>query len=165
MTPALTVAPLPGAGLHRRILAGLRRLLSRRLLLRLAGIPCVQIEGRVVALRPVPLGVARDMVPALIRCARSFSAWEIDERLYDDFVVVLSLGLRLPRPAVEAITVPLWQLAPVVERIAQVNGLPTVEAGGADLGKLLAAMTSTGTGSSPASSAPPAGPGNTSSNA
>ncbi len=162
---ALVVSPLPGVGLPRRVLAWGRGLFSRRALLRLAGIPVVQIEGRVIALRPVPLGIARDMVPALIRCARSFSAWEIDEALYNDFVTVLSLGLRLPKHAVESFAVPLWQLAPVVEQLAQVNGLPTMEAGRADLGKLLAAMTSTGTVSSPGLSATPAGPGSTSSNA
>ena len=162
---ALILTPLPGVGLPRRVFAWVRGLLSRRLLLRLAGVPVVQIEGRVIAVRPVPLGVAREMVPALLRCARSFSAWEIDEALYEDFIVVLSRGLRVPRPVVESWTVPLWQLAPVIERIAQINGLPTVEAGRADLGKLLATMLSTGTGSSPGSSAAPAGPGSTSSNA
>lgn len=161
----LTVSPLPGVGLPRRVGAWVRGLLSRRVLLRLAGIPAVQIEGRVIALRPVPLGIARDMVPALIRCARSFSAWEINETLYDDFVTVLSLGLRLPKKTVESFTVPLWQLAPVVEQLARINGLPTVEAGSADLGKLLTAMMSTGTPSSPASSPIPDGPGSTSSNA
>lgn len=161
----LTVSPLPGAGLPRRLCAWARGLFSRRVLLRLAGIPAVQIEGRVIALRPVPLGVTRDMVPALIRCARSFTAWEIDETLYDDFVIVLSLGLRLPKKTVESFTVPLWQLVPVIERLAQINGLPTVEAGRADLGKWLAAMTSTGTDLSPGSSPTPAGPGSTSSNA
>jgi hypothetical protein len=161
----LTVSPLPGVGFPRRLAAWVRGLFSRRMLLRLAGIPAVQIEGRVIALRPVPLGVARNMVPALIRCARSFTAWDIDETLYDDFVIVLSLGLRLPKKTVESFTVPLWQLAPVVERLAQINGLPTVEAGRADLGKWLAAMTSTGTPSSPGSSPTPAGLGSTSSNA
>lgn len=161
----LTVSPLPGAGVPRRLSVWVRGWFSRRALFALAGIPAVQIEGRVIALRPVPLGVARNMVPALIRCARSFTAWEIDETLYDDFVVVLSLGLRLPKKTVEAFTVPLWQLAPVIEQLARINGLPTVEAGRADLGKFLAAMTSTGTASSPGSSPTPAGLGNTSNNA
>ena len=161
----LTVSPLPGVGLPRRLSAWVRGLFSRRVLLRLAGIPAVQIEGRVIALRPVPLGVARDMVPALLRSAKSFTAWEIDEGLYDDFVTVLSLGLRLPRKVVESFDVPLWQLAPVVEQLAQINGLPTVEVGKTDLGKMLQAMGLIGTPSSPGSSPTPAGPGSTSSNA
>lgn len=135
------------------------------MLWRLAGVPTVILEGRVIALRPVPLGIARRLVPAIIRCARSFSVWEINEALYDDFVIVLSLGLRLPARVIEQLDVPLWQLAPVIEHIGVVNGLPKVEAGGADLGKLAALMTSTGTNSSPTSSAPPAGPGSMSSNA
>ena len=105
------------------------------------------------------------MVPALLRCAKSIAVWEIDEKLYDDFVVTLALGLGVPAKRIERLQVPLWQLAPVVELIARVNGFPEVEAGRADLGKLMAAMTSTGTSSSPASSPTPAGPGSTSSNA
>jgi hypothetical protein len=162
---SIILSPVPGAGIPRRVLACLRGLFSRRALLRLVGVPVVQIEGRVIAVRPVPLGVAREMVPALLRCARSFSAWDINESLYDDFVVVLSVGLRQSRQTVESWTVPLWQLAPVVERIAQVNGLPTVEAGRADLGKFVATMLSTGMDSSPGSSAVPDGPGITSNNA
>lgn len=163
---ALRLAPHPGAALGVRLAAVLRGLLSRRLLLRLAGVPHVMLEGRVRVVRAVPLGVARELVPALIRCARRFAAWQIDEVLYDDLVRVLALGLRMPPAAVERLTVPLWELAPVVELIATVNGLPRVEAGGSDLGKLLATLTSsTGTSSTPSSSAPPAGPGSTSTNA
>ena len=151
MAVELIVSPLPGAGVPRRLSAWARGIVSRRVLLALAGIPAVQIEGRVIALRPVPLGVARDMVPALIRCARSFSVLEVSEALYDDFTTVLSLGLRLPKKKVESFYIPLWQLAPVVERIAEINGLPTVEAGRADLGKFLSAIASTGRDSSPGS--------------
>lgn len=163
---AIVITPLPGVGIHRRLFAWLRRLLSRRLLLRLAGIPTVILEGKVLAVRPVPIAAARHLVPAIIRCARSFSAWEINEALYDDFVVVLSYGLGISPQAVEKLTIPLWQLAPVVEQIAQVNGLPTVEAGRSDLGKFLGAMNpSTGTPSSPGSSPAPDGHGSTLSNA
>lgn len=162
---ALVIAPLPGVGLGRRLWCALRGLVSRRTLLTLAGVRSVQLEGQVFPVRPVPLGVARDMVPALLRCAKSIAVWEIDEKLYDDFVVTLSLGLGVPAKRIERLQVPLWQLAPVVELIARVNGFPEVEAGRVDLGKLMAAMTSTGTSSSPASSPTPAGPGSTSSNA
>lgn len=159
---ALVLAPLPGAGRAARLAAWLRARLNRRLLLRLAGVDTVVLEGRVHAVRAVPLGVARSLVPALIRCSRRFAEWQIDEDLYDDFVIVLSLGLGTSPDAIARLTIPLWELAPVVERIARVNGLPVLEAG-ADLGKLLAAMTaSTGTPSTPPSSAPPAGAGTTS---
>jgi len=163
---ALTLAPASGAGVATRLRARLRGLWSRRLLLRLAGVPHVVLEGRVCVVRAVPLGVARTLVPALIRCSRRFAAWQIDEALYDDLVQVLALGLRLPPAAIERLTVPLWELAPVVEAIARVNGLLQMEAGGADLGKLLATLaSSTGTSFTPSSSAPPAGPGSTSTNA
>lgn len=162
---ALVISPLPGAGLLRRVVAFLRKLLSNRLFLKLAGIPTVVLEGRVIAVRAVPLGVARNLVPAILRCARSFSVMEINEALYDDFVVVLSLGLRLPASVIENLSIPLWQLAPVIERIAQVNGMPTVEAGRADLGKILAAMQSTGMDLSPGLPPTPVGHGSTSSNA
>lgn len=163
---AVVVSPLPGAGHLTRLAAVVRGLVSRRALLRLAGIETVVLEGRVFAVRAVPLGVARVMVPALIRCSRRFSEWQIDEALYDDMVKVLSIGLGAAPAVIERLTVPLWDLGPVVERIARVNGLPMMEVGGAGLGELLAALThSTGTSSSPSSSAVPAGPSSTSSNA
>lgn len=166
MSSPLIIAPLPGVGFYRRIATRLRRVFSRRIALRLCGIEHVALEGRVCAIRPVPLGIARDMVPALLRCARSFCAWDISESLYDDFVTVLSLGLRLPRRVVEGLSVPLWELAPVIERIAKINGLPTVEAGRSDLGKILATlMSSTGMASSRGSSEAPDGHGSTSNNA
>ena len=159
----LRLAPLAGAPLGVRLAAQLRGLLQRRRLLRLFGIETVVLEGRVHAVQAVPLGVARQLVPALIRCSRRFSAWEFDEALYDDMVQVLALGLGAKPADIEQLTVPLWDLAPVVEVIARVNGLPLMEAGGSDLGKLLQLLaTSTGTSSTPSSSAPPAGPGNTS---
>jgi len=162
MMAAIALSPLPGAGLGPRAAAWARGLLSRRVLLRLAGVEAVVLEGRTYAVRPVPLGVARELVPAIIRCARRFAAWEIDDVLYDDFVTVLALGLGAPRSTIEHLTIPLWDLAPVLDRIARVNALPVVEAG-TDPGKLLAAlMTSTGTSSTPSSSAPPVGPGTTS---
>lgn len=159
---ALVLSPLPGAGFRVKLTAMVRGLLSRRLLLRLIGVDTVVLEGRVHTLRAVPLGVARELVPAIIRCSRRFAAWEIDEGLYDDLVKVLALGLGTTPREIERLTIPLWDLAPVIERIARVNGLPVLEAG-ADLGKLLAAlMSSTGTNSTPSSSAPPVGPGITS---
>lgn len=160
----LVLSPLAGAGVRVRLLAWLRSWLSRRLLLRLIGIETVVLQGRVLAVRPVPLGVARNLVPAIVRCSRRFAAWEFDEPLYDDLVQVLSLGLGVPPRDIERLTIPLWELTPVIERIARVNAMPVLEAGGADLGKLLAALTgSTGTSTSPGSSAPPAGAGSTSS--
>lgn len=161
---SIVLAPPVGAGLIVRLAAWARGLMSRRLLLRLAGIETVVLEGRAHALRAVPLGVARELVPAIIRCSRRFAAWEIDESLYDDLVIVLALGLGTSRGEIERLTVSLWDLAPVIDRIARVNGLPVLEAG-TEQGKALAAlMTSTGTSSTPSSSAPPAGPGTTSTN-
>jgi len=163
---SIALAPAAAAGFAPRLRARLRGLWSRRLLLRLAGIPSVVLEGRVYAVRAVPLGVARQLVPALLRCSRRFAAWQIDEDLYDDMVRVLALGLGASPAVIERLTVPLWELGPVIECIAIANGLPRMEAGGADLGKLMAllATTSTGTSSTPSSPAPPAGPGSTSTN-
>jgi len=159
---SIVLSPLPGAGFASRLRAWARGLFSRRVLLRLAGVEAVVLEGRTYAVRAVPLGVARELVPAIIRCGRRFAAWEIDDALYEDFVTVLTLGLGAPRRAIEHLTIPLWDLAPVIDRIARVNALPVLEAD-ADPGKLLAAlMTSIGTNSTPSSSAPPVGPGTTS---
>ena len=160
----LVIAPLPGVGLGRRLWCALRGLFSRRTLLTLSGVRSVQLEGEVFAVRPVPLGVARNMVPALLRSGRSFAAWEISEQLYDDFVITISLGLGVPAKRIERLQVPLWQLVPVVELIARVNGFPEMEVGRSDLGKILEVVTSTGTPSSPAFAPTPDGPGSTSSN-
>lgn len=163
MAVALVINPLPGAGFGTRAAAWLRRIISRRALLRLAGVDSVILQGRLCPLRPVPLGIARDLVPAIVRCSRRFASAEIDEALYDDLVQVLSLGLQVPSQDIERLTIALWDLAPVVDRIARVNGLPVLEAGSAGLGELITALTkSTGTSTSPGSSAPQAGPGNTS---
>jgi hypothetical protein len=158
---ALVISPLAGAGRFTRLAAVVRGLVSRRALLRLAGVETVVLAGRVYAVRAVPLGVARDLVPAIVRCSRAFAAWEIGEPLFDDLIQVLALGLNVPSARIESLPVSLLDLAPVVERIARVNGLPVVEAGRPDMGKLLAALTQTGMNSMPGSSAPPAGRGST----
>lgn len=162
---AIVIRPLPGSGHFVRIAAFVRGILSRRMLLRLAGVDTVVLAGRVLPVRAVPLGVARELVPAIVRCSKAFAAWEFSEALYDDIVKVLALGLRVPQARIESLTVSLFDLAPVVERIARVNGLPVLEAGSADMGKLIALMAQTGTNSMPGSSAPPDGPGSTSTNA
>lgn len=160
---AITIAPRPGAGLLVRLVAWARGLLSCRLLLRLAGIQAVVLEGRTYAVRAVPLGIARELVPALVRCSQRFVAGQFDEALYDDLIKALALGLGTTPRDIERLTVPLWDLAPVIGAIAEANALPVMEVGSADPGKLLAAlMTSTGTAYTPPSSAPPAGPGTTS---
>lgn len=158
MTPTVVIRALAGSGHFVRILAWLRGLVTRRLLLRLMGAETVVIQGRVRAVRAVPLGVARDLVPAMVRCSRRFDEWTIDEALYDDLVKVLSLGLRVPSRDIESLNVSLWDLAPVIETIARVNGMPVQEAGSADMGKPIA-LTRTGTNSTPGLSAQPAGPG------
>lgn len=160
---ALVIRPLPGAGRILRLAAWLRGLVSRRAILRLAGLDVVVLQGRVLPVRAVPLGVARALVPAIVRCSQAMAAWRMDETLYDDLVQVLALGLGIPQADVEQLTVSLWDLAPVVERIAVANGLPVMEAGRPEMGKLMAALT--GTTFMPPSSAPPAGPGSMSINA
>jgi hypothetical protein len=162
---ALVIAPLPGAGLGACLRASVRGWFSRRLLLRLVGIETVVLEGRAWVVRPVPLGIARELVPAIVRCSQKFAAHTVDEPLIDDLIRVVALGLRAPPAQIERLRVGLWDLVPVIERIARVNGLAVVEAGGADMGKLLAALTnSTGTSSTVGSSARPAGHGITSTN-
>lgn len=161
----LVLNPLAGAPRWVRLSASLRRLLSRRALLRLAGVDAVVLEGHTYAVRPVPLGIARELVPAVIRCSRRFAEWQIDEALYDDLVKVLALGLGTAPANIERLTIPLWQLAPVIERIAQINGMAVLD-GVSDPKKAMAAMmNSTGTISTPPSSPPPAGHGSTSTNA
>lgn len=164
MAVAMVVRPLPGAGLGVRVRAWARGLRVRRLLQRLAGVETVVLEGCVCTIRARPLRVCRDLVPALIRCSRRFAGMDLDEELYDDLVKVLALGLNVHPQVIEQLTVPLWELTPLVERIARINGLPMVEAGRADLGELLRVLTttSTGTNTAPLSSVPPAGRGPTS---
>lgn len=162
---AVVVPLLPGAGVLASLAAFVRSVVSRRLLLRLAGIDTVVLAGRVYAVRAVPLGVARELVPAIVRCSQAFVRFEVTDELYADLVRALSLGLGVPAREIESHAVSLWDLAPVLDLIARVNGLQTMEAGTADLGKILAVLARTGTNSTPGSSAPPAGPGNTSTDA
>jgi hypothetical protein len=157
----LSLSPSPGAGYWPRLAARLRGWLSRRLLLRLAGVDAVVLAGRTYAIRAVPLGQARRLVPAIIRCSQRFCAGQIDEGLYDDLVIVLAVGLDADPAAIERLDISLWALAPVLERIARANDLPMLEADQA--GKAMATLlNSTGTNSIRSSSAPPAGPGITS---
>ncbi len=156
---ALVISPLPGAGYLVRLRAFVRGLFSRRMLLRLAGVPSVLLAGKVYAVRPVPLGRAREMVPAIVRCGKAFAAWEFSEALYDDVIKVLALGLGVPEKQVESLRVSLFQLAPVIDLIAKTNGLLVLEAGSPDMGKLVEALKRTGANSMPGSSAPQAGPG------
>lgn len=160
--PALVIHPLPGAGYLIRLWAFLRGLFSRRVLLRLAGVPSVVLCGRAYAVRPVPLCQARELVPALVRCGKSFAAWDFNEALFDDVVKVLSLGLGAPQKQIESLPVSLFAIAPVVDLIAKTNGLLVLEAGSQDMGKLVEALTRIGTNSTLPSSALPAGPGSTS---
>ena len=136
MNAPVIINPAPGAGWGVRLAARVRGLLSRRMLYRLLGVPTVVLQGRVYAVRAVPLGIARDLVPALLRCSRLFARWDLSEALYDDLVRVLALGLGAAPRDIERLSVPLWDLAPVVELIAKANGLPVVEAG--QLGELAA---------------------------
>lgn len=95
-----------------------------------------------------------------MRCSRRFASLEIDDALYADLITVLSLGLAVPAARIEGLTVPLWELVPVIQRIAEVNGLPVMEAGESGLGEpMMALMGSIGTATAPSSSVPPAGRG------
>ncbi|OJW77977.1 hypothetical protein [Thiobacillus sp. 65-1402] len=162
---AVVVSVLPGAGVWPRLVAFVRSVFSRRVLLALAGVDTVVLAGHVYAVRARPLGVDRELVPALIRCSQAFVRMEVTDALYDDIVKTLSLGLNAPARQIESHAVSLWDLAPVIDLIARVNGLQTMEAGRADLGKILEVLAQTGTDSMPGSSVPPAGPGTTSTNA
>lgn len=163
MSESIVIRPLPGAGYLPRLSAFVRGLFSRRLLLRLAGVETVVLAGHVLPVRAVPLGIARELVPAIVRASQAFVRLDITDELYADLVRVLSLGLGVPPREIERHAISLWDLAPAIDLIARVNGLQTLEAGRADLGKLLEALT--GTNSTPGSSAPPAGPGSISTHA
>lgn len=161
----VSVRPLPGGGVFASLAAFVRGLVSRRTLLGLSGVSTVVLAGRVYPVRPVPLGVARELVPAIVRCSDAFVHFNITDDLYADLVKTLSLGLGVPAREIERHAVSLWDLAPVIDLIARVNGLQVAEEGDAALGKLLALMQQTGTRSTPGSSAPPDGPGSTSTDA
>lgn len=165
---AINIAPLRGAGYVARIGAFLRlSLCLRRGMLRGLGYESVVLEGRVYRVRAVPLGKARYLVPALIRCAQGFVESRFDdESLYDDLINVLALGLGVPSTKVEAMDIPIWDLAPVIDCIARVNGLAAnEEAGKSDPGKFKFSrllMVFTGTSFTQRSFHRPVGPGTTS---
>lgn len=162
-TQHLVVHPLPSAGLLIRFTSFLRSMISLRVFFRLAGHEVVVLQGRVLPVRPVPLNVAREMMPAIVRCSEAFVTWNVSEELFDDLIKVLSLGLGVKPRYIESLTVSFWDLARVLDVIARVNGLQVVEAGKTDLGKLMVEWS--GMNSMPGSSAQPDGPGSTSTSA
>lgn len=159
---ALVINPLPAAGNGVRFWAALRGFIARRLVPRLRGVELAHIQGRAIPLQARPLGVARELIPAILRCSEALLAGRIDDAFYGDLVLALALGLNLPPRVIESWAVSLWDLARLLDAIARVNGLQAAE-GGDDLGKFLAVLN--GTNSTPPSSPPPAGAGSTSTNA
>lgn len=159
---AIVINPLPAAGNGVRLWAALRGFIARRLWPRLRGVEMAYIQGRAIPLQARPLGVARELIPAILRCSEALLAGRIDDAFYSDLVQALALGLNLPPRVIESFAVSLWDLAKLLDVIARVNGLQAAE-GSADLGKFQAVLN--GTNSIPPSSPPPAGAGSTSTNA
>lgn len=159
---ALVIQALPGAGLWVRLSSAVRGLVSR-LAPRISGVERIVIQGRALPLKAQPLGVARELIPAIIRCSEGLVAARIDDAFYADLVLVLAIGLALPPKTVEGFSISLWDCMRVLDAIARVNGLQAAEGSGEDLGKLLAVLS--GTNSTPRSSPPLAGAGSTSTNA
>lgn len=125
-----------------------------------AGADQVILYGRPHTVLPRPLGVARQLVPLLLRCSQRFAEGEVTEALYDDLILILSLGLGVKARYVESFPISISDLARIYELIARVNGLSREE--GTALGGVAALAILTGMSSMPGSSAPPAGPGTTS---
>lgn len=126
MTAPVVIAPSVGAGWPVRVAARVRRLFSRRVLLRLAGVPTVVLQGHVYAVRAVPLGVARDMVPALLRCSRILGEQHRSIELSEDFIVVLLHGLRVNQSEFKSFKLSIDEQRHVLDEIAWVNGIPVI---------------------------------------
>jgi len=159
---SIVIRPLPGAGYLTRSLAWWRGLRVGRVLAALTGIDTVVLQGRVLPVKAQPLKVCRSLVPAIIRCSKRMSQLDIDEPLYEDLILVLSLGLAIPQKKIEQMRISAFEIGQVIKVIARANGMPIAEAGGPELGEMAQAlMRLTGTSSTPGSSVPPGGHGTT----
>lgn len=155
---SVVIHPLPRAGIPARVMAWVRGISVPRLVNRLLGFDTVVLEGRVFAVRAQPIKVCRTMIPALLRCSKRFASFDFDESMSDDLVIVLSQGLSTKPAVIEQLSIPLWSLTPVIEKIAIANGLPLAEAGRSNPGEIMTALALIGTNSASLSSAQPAGP-------
>jgi hypothetical protein len=99
----------------------------------------VVLAGKRYVARVVPFGVARQLVPALIRASQAIGDGRIDDdAVYADVVTVLHLGLGIPRWRISRLDCDLTELPAVFERVGIANGLVPKEGTG-PVGKLLAA--------------------------
>ena len=85
--------------------------------------PVITLGQRTLAVRPLPLGKLRRLVPAFNRAGRAFALGSADDAAFDDVFAILSEATELPVKDIEAIPGTWQQLMAAIDTVAGVCGL------------------------------------------
>lgn len=83
----------------------------------------IVIGGQPVAVKPIPLGLLRKVVPAFNRVGAAFAAGAIDEQVIEDCEVIIAAGIGKPIHDVAEMPMGFDELPRALEVIAEVAGL------------------------------------------
>jgi hypothetical protein len=83
----------------------------------------IVIGGQTVAVKPIPLGVLRKVVPAFNRVGVTFASGAVDEAVISDCVFIIAAGIGKPVEEVEQMPMGFDELPAALEVIAEVAGL------------------------------------------
>lgn len=99
--------------------------------------PVVIVLGtRTLAVRAIPLGKLRRLVPAFNRAGKAFAFGSADDAAFDDIFAILSEATELPVADIEAIPGTWPEIMAAIETVADVCGLkPKKEEGAPDAGE------------------------------
>lgn len=88
----------------------------------------IVIGGQKIAVKPIPLGLLRKVVPAFNRVGAAFASGAVDERVIEDCEVIISAGIGKPVEEVTQMPMGFDELPRALEVIAEVAGLKPAEA-------------------------------------
>jgi len=88
----------------------------------------IVIGGQAVAVKPMPLGTLRKVLPAFNRVGAAFKQGAVDEAVFDDCVTIIAAGIGKSAEEVEQMPMSFDELPRVLEVIAGVAGLKPAEA-------------------------------------
>lgn len=88
----------------------------------------IVIGGQTVAVKPIPLGMLRKVVPAFNRVGSAFAKGAMDESIIGDCVVIIAAGIGKPVEEVEQMPMGFDEIPLALEVIAEVAGLKPAEA-------------------------------------
>lgn len=94
----------------------------------------IVIGGQKIAVKPIPLGLLRKVVPAFNRVGAAFAAGAVGEDVIGDCVVIIAAGIGKAPEEVEQMPMGFDELPQALEVIAEVAGLKPSEAQPGELG-------------------------------